>query len=348
MHAPNEARSTTAQVNEASLDAFYGSRVRWAGVNKSRFTSSGISILGLEELMRHPVQALGISPVEVFDLLPLGVQIDNSEHRTIYVNLRFTEMFGYALNEIADIDDWYRRAYPDPTERAAIRADWAGRLALADATGEQIPPVERQVTCKDGSKKAVEFFVRRIGNYYIYLNTDVSERSQLMSEISRFAYTDPLTNLENRRSFFVTAEILFRRPPNTLAGLMIDVDHFKNINDRFGHKVGDDALVHVAGLCREILGKRGHIARLGGEEFGLLLPDHNREATLEFAEKMRTAVASQPYFISELGVDLPITISIGGAVAHCGEGGVDVLMARADRALYDAKHSGRNRVRVAD
>lgn len=289
---------------------------------------------------------LGISAFEVFDLLPIGVQVDDAQHHTIYVNARFTEMTGYTREDITDPEDWFRLAYPDPEERATVRLDWAARVV--ETSGRDIAPIERCLSCKDGEQRVFEFHVRRIGAFYVYLAIDVSHRKALADDMRRLAFTDSLTGQGNRRSFLAAGEALLAGQCRPLAGLMVDIDHFKSLNDRYGHKVGDEALVKVATRLGTHLSADQHLARLGGEEFGVLLPGCDADAAAAVAERLRLAVAERPLILPSLSFPVPVCVCVGGALAAPGERTLDGLLARADRALYEAKRSGRNRVSFSE
>jgi diguanylate cyclase (GGDEF)-like protein len=126
------------------------------------------------------------------------------------------------------------------------------------------------------------------------------------------------------------------------AVLILDIDHFKAINDQHGHLVGDEVLRAVAGVVAEVLRRPMVGGRLGGEEFLLLLPDMALEAAVQVAEQVRAAVAGIE--TSRWFHGRPLTISAGVAMAHPGPGGVADALRRADEALYAAKAAGRNRV----
>jgi diguanylate cyclase (GGDEF)-like protein len=304
--------------------------------------------VNLEDFNQEVFFAIGASIPHIFDLLPIGVQIDDAQHRTLYVNGCFTEMLGYTLPDIADLDDWFRRCYPDPVERETARRDWSAQLAHAAASGGQIPTLERRLTCRNGERKVIEFYICKVGDYYIYLNIDVSARAHLAAEMQRLAFTDSLTGKGNRRSFFAAGEALLSAGRHPLAGLMVDLDHFKSLNDRFGHKIGDEALVEVAKRCRSVLDDEQHLARLGGEEFGVLLPGYDRPAALALAARLHHAVTERPLTFPSLDLQVPIGTCIGVAMAAEDDRGIDRMLARADRALYEAKRSGRNRVCCAE
>jgi diguanylate cyclase (GGDEF)-like protein len=160
------------------------------------------------------------------------------------------------------------------------------------------------------------------------------------------AATDSLTGLPNSRAVRDTVKrlaALAGRTAEPLAAAMLDLDHFKQINDSFGHERGDDVLAAVGAVLREQLRDSDFVGRLGGEEFVVLLPATDRDGAVAAAEKIRAAIAG----LSIRGVDRQITISIGLAVIpeHAGDG--DGLLRSADRALYAAKEHGRNRVEVA-
>jgi diguanylate cyclase (GGDEF)-like protein len=160
------------------------------------------------------------------------------------------------------------------------------------------------------------------------------------------AGVDGLTNVDNRRS----AEALLRRlmgrdgvTPGGVAVLMIDVDHFKQVNDRYGHATGDDALRSVAQTIRRCLRTCDVLGRWGGEEFLVALPRTGEDGAREVAERIRVSMIED--VVASNGHVVPLTVSIGGAVARPGEVLAD-LVAAADAGLYQAKRDGRNCVRV--
>jgi diguanylate cyclase (GGDEF)-like protein len=164
------------------------------------------------------------------------------------------------------------------------------------------------------------------------------------------AATDPLTKLRNRRAFFDVGLghlSLARRHGNDLSVLMLDIDHFKRINDSYGHQAGDEALVAVAEVLSISMRAEDVPARIGGEEFSVLLPDTNRFGAAVLAERIRTAIEGKK--ITAAGNVLSLTVSMG--IASYGMDGRDTLeqlINVADKRLYLAKQSGRNRVVVND
>lgn len=162
----------------------------------------------------------------------------------------------------------------------------------------------------------------------------------------RRAATDVLTGLPNRRHADEVIERLLaaaRRNKRSLAVVLFDLDHFKAVNDRFGHSTGDDALRAAANTTRELLRGSDHVARFGGEEFILLLPETAAGDAAIVAEKLRSRIAD----LQVAGLDGGITASFGIAVYPDHGIGADELIKEADAALYQAKQNGRNRVELS-
>ncbi|MDQ3005929.1 MAG: GGDEF domain-containing protein, partial [Chloroflexota bacterium] len=165
--------------------------------------------------------------------------------------------------------------------------------------------------------------------------------SQLHAQVVELSLTDPLTSLYNRRhlDLFLTNEIArAHRYSHKLSVILVDIDYFKDYNDQFGHSAGDEALRQVADCLKN--GRRviDVVARIGGEEFAVILPEADINGALKCAKKLRASVAS----ISEL--KRPITISLGLVGLKGDIYKPEALLHQADQALYEAKKTGRNRI----
>ena len=171
------------------------------------------------------------------------------------------------------------------------------------------------------------------------------QKAHLFEELNRLATVDGLTGIANRRHFFAQAELEFARQARygkRLTALMLDIDHFKAINDTHGHAVGDEVLTRVAQICAHSLRKIDQLGRYGGEEFVFLLPETDGEEARAAAERLRQMIAESPLPAGEGQVQ--ITVSIGIATLDPGDDRLDALLKRADLALLRAKQGGRNRV----
>jgi len=164
------------------------------------------------------------------------------------------------------------------------------------------------------------------------------------ARMEHLATTDGLTGLLNRRAFFDRAEaarLLALRQHQPITLLMLDIDHFKQLNDRFGHATGDEALVKFATSCSDALREHDILGRLGGEEFALALPGTDLAGALHAAERLREAVLA--IRLLTCGNSYTMTVSIGVVLIDPQED-LAAALARADHALYEAKRNGRNRV----
>jgi diguanylate cyclase (GGDEF)-like protein len=186
----------------------------------------------------------------------------------------------------------------------------------------------------------LSIFAKQIGNSL--------ERARLFEEVQSLALTDPLTGLQNRRSTFELGGIEFsraRRLKRPFSCMMLDLDHFKNINDRFGHQAGDDILQDFAARCLNSVREGDMVGRYGGEEVIILLPETDREMGMRVAERLVKTVAEKPFHTAD--GDIEVTVSVGVATLDENTPHFEALIARADQALYIAKHKGRNRVAVS-
>ena len=169
-------------------------------------------------------------------------------------------------------------------------------------------------------------------------------------ELQRLAATDALTGLANRRQLLAGAQREFaraRRKGTPLAMLMLDLDRFKSINDRWGHPTGDRVLQHMAQLLGQQARGQDVAGRLGGEEFALLLPDTDGPGAVVIAERLRGAVQVSDAVRTGDGEVVRYTVSVGVATLEAGDASFESLLQRVDRALYQAKERGRNRVETA-
>ena len=186
--------------------------------------------------------------------------------------------------------------------------------------------------------------------HYIAIKHDITERKRMDAELWEMATMDSLTGLPNRRCFIAQLERELARAQRIAdqpaAVLMLDLDHFKKINDTHGHATGDVVLRHFAALMRAELRKTDTAGRLGGEEFAILLPGTTLAAARILAERLRQKVAEVP--LLQDGLAIPFTVSIGVTAILTTDVSPVAVLIRADQALYQAKNRGRNQVAIAD
>jgi diguanylate cyclase (GGDEF)-like protein/PAS domain S-box-containing protein len=171
------------------------------------------------------------------------------------------------------------------------------------------------------------------------------DNARLYSEMKRMAITDALTGMYNRRGFFEMGQREIsraRRYSHPLSAIMLDIDHFKQINDAYSHAAGDQVLGTLGRICHSQLREVDILGRFGGEEFAILLPETDGQSAYHAAERLRQCVASTPV-VTDRGI-ISITISVGIACAKDELSDLAVLLDQADTAMYVAKEAGRNRV----
>lgn len=186
---------------------------------------------------------------------------------------------------------------------------------------------------------ALAFSVQMFCHFGVALMVSSLSNERAEVRLEKVAQTDTLTGVGNRRW---AMSMLPARLPVGSAIAQLDLDHFKHINDRFGHAAGDRVLVATADALRHQLRDSDLLARMGGEEFLVYLPDASASAASAIAQRLCGAV--QQIQLSELGEDIPVAVSIGLACVTSAGGTWADWLAAADRALYDAKRAGRNRV----
>ncbi|MBA1363533.1 sensor domain-containing diguanylate cyclase [Burkholderia gladioli] len=178
--------------------------------------------------------------------------------------------------------------------------------------------------------------------------TDTTERKRIEAELHELATIDHLTELANRRDFLAQSEAVFMRLRHTGHGeaavLMLDLDHFKSLNDRWGHALGDRALRHFAQLLRQEARSTDIIGRIGGEEFAVVLPGLSIDAAIDYGLRLQQRMTEAPLAVGERLVAL--TVSIGIDRMSAADLGVDQVLTRCDKALYVAKARGRNRIEL--
>ncbi|MGH1361717.1 MAG: EAL domain-containing protein [Burkholderiaceae bacterium] len=273
----------------------------------------------------------------------------DSRGHILRANRAFTQLFGFEPDAIvgSDLDFLYANVHDETWQqemRQALRltGHWSGEVSCVRQSGDEFPCWHRITSVSDDRGQVTHF----VGAY-----ADISDRKESEERIRKLAFFDPLTNLPNRR-------LLLDRLGHRLAAskrhesygalLFLDLDHFKRLNDNFGHDVGDKLLVEVAQRLRRCSRGVDTIARFGGDEFLVIVDDlsqDSRQAAAQaesVADKIRTELG-RPYDF--IGSEHEFGVSIGICMFFGDETSVDTLLKQADMALYQAKEAGRNSIR---
>lgn len=271
---------------------------------------------------------------------------DWDEQRIIYVSPAYERVFGRsAALLMASYDEWRNSIYPDDLDYAAES------LAQVLETGA-VEQREYRIIRSDGQLRWLSdkcFISSRQasgrGTVIVGIAEDITDKKRLEGELHRLATTDVLTESSNRRHFFDCARREFdqaRQYGGSMALLLLDLDDFKKINDRYGHQIGDQVLQRLAHCGATALRRDDLFGRIGGEEFAALFPGCEPDVALQVAERLQREV--QRLSFQYEGETFGITVSQGLTVLRTGDANLEALYARADAAMYQAKRQGKNQI----
>ncbi len=264
----------------------------------------------------------------------------------VYCNKAFIELSGYSEAEILGKSP--RMLQGELTDREQL-----DKIREALSRGEAVQAQLLNYN-KAGERYWVDMSIRPIYGesgaitHFVAIERDITQWHQQQDLLYRMAVTDELTGLFNRRMFFeVGAKYLQLaiRHGKPLSVVMMDLDHFKRVNDRHGHQTGDIVLRLIGQVLMASVRESDVVARLGGEEFGLLLPETRREEAMPVVQRIQQSLAAA-LRQSDLPADARITMSVGVTLSSSNDEVLDSVMLRADRAMYAAKQNGRNRIEV--
>jgi diguanylate cyclase (GGDEF)-like protein/PAS domain S-box-containing protein len=302
--------------------------------------SAARSDLSTVALQRDEVQ-------DLYDHAPCGYHSLDHEGRVLRMNLTELGWLGLTRDQAVgrpftdflteDSQAIFRERFPQFVRDGAIKDL---ELELIRGTGTPMPVLVSATTIKDAAGRLVSTRTT------VFDNTD---QKMMEAQLERLARTDVLTSLGNRRDFYEQAarEIAHaRRHGDPLCLLLMDIDHFKKINDGFGHAAGDEVLRKLSRSLGAALRETDLPARLGGEEFAVIMPRTPTEAAVAVAERLRHTLEHTAVELDD-GQTLRFTVSIGVSTWEPTDPNVDATLQRADEALYRAKHQGRNRVELA-
>lgn len=294
-------------------------------------------------------------PLALLDILPNPVLVKDSDLRYVWVNEAFEKLFQVSRTTLIgqlDID-----VFPS---RQVVQCNAGDKRVLASGEIDEA----HETVFKDGviPRITITRKSRLIMGEHRYLIgimhdiTDITEANKALEEskkqldeqsiqLAEMAYTDALTGVYNRRRLHELASIIFHAHRNYGAVLLCDLDHFKRINDQWGHDAGDAALIHFVGIVKSVLREGDLVASVGGEEFTCLLAGTHQAESLAIAERIRSGLEKSP--VSYKNQQICMTVSIGLSLLEGEEFNLDHLLSKADKGLYQAKESGRNQIVAA-
>lgn len=314
----------------------------------------GIAIIAYvtfaRERVNRELQARERRLSEITSTMSDGLLVMDQDGRITFSNPEALALLGYSGDELLG-GDMHEMLHVRPDGTPEPRTEC--RMLKVKQTGATYRGEEEIFRRKDGTLLPLSVsasVIEREGkvNSIVVAFHDITQRKQLELELERRAQTDALTGLSNRRHFYELAEMELsrsRRYSVPMAVLMLDLDNFKLINDTHGHHAGDEVLQSFSQTCLRTLREIDIIARIGGEEFVVLMPETSSEQAFEAAERLRVAL-EESEVVMERGESLHFTVSIGVTCLCAADQNIDEVLKRADEAMYQAKHDGRNAVRM--
>lgn len=269
--------------------------------------------------------------------------------RVTMLNHQGAEILGYAEEELVG-KDWFETVIP-PENRVTARTRF--RQLVSGELNSRNLSTEMEIVTHGGQRRMIAWINNVLKNVHgevigaLSAGADVTERHRMEAELLRLANIDNLTGLSNRRIILEAGQReleQYQRYHRPLSLFILDIDHFKQVNDTYGHAAGDQVLIKLAEVSKKVLRATDMCGRLGGEEFIGLLPETPADQAYSVAERLRETLAETPV-ATPVG-EIRVTVSIGIATAIPDDRSIDALIRAADEAMYEAKAAGRNRVVV--
>lgn len=268
---------------------------------------------------------------------------DQGGPRIVYVNSAFEKLMGYTKDEVMGKSP--RILNGTDTDRQTL---YRIRKALREAKGIRVEILKYN---KQGRERWLDINIVPLTNaedevtHFASIERDMTRYKKRERQLVNMALFDSLTGALSRPAFFQHAEKEFGRSQRynrPLSVMMIDIDHFKKVNDEYGHQAGDNVLQIFSEAMQEEIRSTDFIGRIGGEEFTLLLPDTTLKEASYLAERVRARITKYPYLAGDMLIE--VTASLGVAELHKEDKDFNELLQRADEAMYQAKQGGRNQV----
>ncbi len=318
----------------------------WRSLGAAEYVTQGDPdrlALALEFVTQRQATASSDLLQTVIDAVPAPIFFKDERGAYLGCNRAFEAYIGVSPEEIVG------KTVYDVAPRHLADVYYKADRDLLDAGGQQV--YESQVRFKDGSVHDVVFhkatFAKRDGSLggLVGAMLDITERKRLEEQLARLAALDPLTGIYNRRTFMKLSEgelSRCKRDHQPVSLVMLDIDHFKEINDTYGHAAGDAVLMKLVRTVATLLRQHDIVARAGGEEFCVTLGNTDLATAEGIAQRMCRVLSEED--VTHDGQRIAVTVSIGVAQCDPAHDTVETALQRADLAMYEAKRQGRNRV----
>ncbi|WP_437887325.1 diguanylate cyclase [Phytobacter sp. V91] len=302
-----------------------------------------LDIVARERMVRE-MQRIVAQYKVLFERAPVLMNSFDKNNRCVLWNGECERLFGWTIEELNQCSDPLALFFPDAEIRHQVRATVSSSATVdmhewhpVKRNGEALTVLWSNILLPDKS--------------ILSIGLDITERKKVEHQLAMKATTDDLTGCFNRFSILrqfkeALVACVPGDPFSHFSLLMLDLDHFKSINDRWGHLTGDAALLHFCEKIRELSLLGYSLGRLGGEEFLILLPGEDSESAMRFSQKIRSALMDKPIF--KEGEKITLSFSAGVVFVTGGVSDTSVLLTLADNALYDAKRTGRSKTVISE
>lgn len=268
----------------------------------------------------------------ILNNLTVGIAISDQKGKFIYINDLITEITGYSMNDLDDIHQWFQVAYDDSSKREKIRSFFEERLK----NGKEYSRVLKIIT-KYGKEKHVEFRIKPLnGGYFLANLIDISHKIAQRKKIEYLSFHDELTGVYNRHYLKNEIEKLNNSRKYPISIIIGDLDNLKKVNDNYGHLKGDQYIKKAANIIKNLLREEDIIARVGGDEFVILLPETSKIEAEKISNRIEKKVYQQ-----NLKIDLPVElkISLGSSTSNNKDEDLYDCYEKADKKMYQNKKS---------
>ncbi|RAK06961.1 PAS domain S-box-containing protein/diguanylate cyclase (GGDEF)-like protein [Halanaerobium saccharolyticum] len=266
----------------------------------------------------------------VFNNLTVGIVISNKEGSLVFINDLMTEITGYSLKDIKTVEQWFEAAYDDLDERKEVKSFYEQKMKRGEDYNRTL-----KIKTKAGDKKYIEFRIKPLNNGYLLANLiDVSKKVEQRQKIEYLSFHDELTGVYNRHYLKKEIDKLNSSKKYPVSIIIGDLDNLKKVNDKFGHLKGDFYIKKAAEIIKSSLRSEDILARVGGDEFVILLAETTRKEAEKISDRITTNFEKENHK-NEYPADFKI--SLGISTANDESRDIQVCYELADKNMYKNK-----------
>jgi diguanylate cyclase (GGDEF)-like protein/PAS domain S-box-containing protein len=269
---------------------------------------------------------------EIMDSLTVGVVICNQNEEFVYVNELTKKITGYSINDLKNISQWFATAYPDPDQRKKVINNFRKKMKKKESYNQIF-----KILNKNNKEKHVEFRINPLKNGYLMANIiDVTEKKKRQKKIEYLSFHDELTGLYNRHYLQEELKKLNKSRKYPVSIIIGDLDNLKAINDNFGHLSGDKYIKKAANLIKSLLRNEDIIARVGGDEFVIILPHTTNKTAAAITQRIR-----EKFNLENKKTDESIKFDISLGISTAKNNKTDLIDCYhiADQNMYKSKNN---------